>query len=247
MLHSSLTSLDVRLAEMGMRLRFDELGGAFQGALVAAARGPFCLDDADVSAALAAFHWFLARASGEGIPLTSSGYMKPADVEAASAVVPSMADWIGKNNRESLAYPLLDFREALQRIKLLRKYKGHLMVTRPGKAALRNPQALWKAVATACVPAGQGFEAIASLLILVEVAAHPDGALNERRVVQYLNAMGWRDGAHEPLTTDALMGLPVFDVLANVVSVEVTGRAHNGRHAFGSEAAALARAALRNG
>ena len=69
-----------------------------------------------------AYVWFLDRAKDGGIELTSAGYLKPTDVDAASRVVPAMGDWIGKNNRESLAAPLLDFRQSLQAIGLLRKY-----------------------------------------------------------------------------------------------------------------------------
>jgi hypothetical protein len=56
-----------------------------------------------------------------GIPLTGAGYLKPADVEAASEVVPAMADWIGKNNREAHCGPLLHFRLNLQAVGLLRQ------------------------------------------------------------------------------------------------------------------------------
>ena len=43
-----------------------------------------------------------------------------------------MADWIGENNREANAVPLLDFRQSLQSMGLLRKYKGRLMLTKAG-------------------------------------------------------------------------------------------------------------------
>lgn len=48
----------------------------------------------------------------------AAGHLKPADVEAASRVVPSMSDWIGKNSRESLAGPLLDLRQTLPSMRL---------------------------------------------------------------------------------------------------------------------------------
>jgi hypothetical protein len=50
-----------------------------------------------------------------------------------------MADWIGENNREANAVPLLDFRQSLQSMGLLRKYKGRLMLTKAGAAAQRDP------------------------------------------------------------------------------------------------------------
>lgn len=44
--------------------------------------------------------WFLDRANGDGLALTSAGYLKPADVTAASAVLPTMRHWIGTKNRQ---------------------------------------------------------------------------------------------------------------------------------------------------
>ena len=85
-----------------------------------------------------ALTWFLERADAEGgIPLTGAGYLRPADVEAASAVLPQMADWIGMNNREVHAVPLQMFRTSLQRAGILRKHKGALLLTRRARAYYR--------------------------------------------------------------------------------------------------------------
>ncbi|MEJ6543551.1 plasmid pRiA4b ORF-3 family protein [Brachybacterium paraconglomeratum] len=51
------------------------------------------LPNSAIETALRALTWFLERADAEGgIPLTGAGYLRPADVEAASAVLPQMAD-----------------------------------------------------------------------------------------------------------------------------------------------------------
>jgi hypothetical protein len=128
-------------------------------------------------AALNAQHWFLGRAKGGGIELTSAGYLKPDDDGAASQVVPAMGDWIGKNNREIHAVPLLEFRESLQVMGLLRKYKGTLLLTRAGVAAQRDPAKLWAHIAERLIPAKTGeFETVA-LLLLAYAATSPDASI----------------------------------------------------------------------
>jgi hypothetical protein len=51
------------------------------------------------------YSWFLDRVSPEGIKLTSTGYLPPADVEAASAELDLAREWIGKHNREAQTCP----------------------------------------------------------------------------------------------------------------------------------------------
>lgn len=46
----------------------------------------------DKRTALRGVSWFLDHAAGGGLPLTAAGYLKPADVESASRVVPEMTD-----------------------------------------------------------------------------------------------------------------------------------------------------------
>lgn len=100
---------------------------------------PLSLTPDEMAVALSAHLWFLQRASGGGIELTAAGYLKPADVEAASTIIPVMADWIGANSRETHTVPVLHFRESLQQLGLLRKYKGKLLLTRAGASAPATP------------------------------------------------------------------------------------------------------------
>lgn len=86
--------------------------------------------------------WFLTEAGDDGFLLTAAGYLKPAVVPAACAVVPEMNDWIGARTRENDCYLLLLFRESLQKIGLLRKYKGRLLRTKRGTALADNPAKL---------------------------------------------------------------------------------------------------------
>src|SRR5439155_26878905 len=100
-----------------------------------------------------AFTWLLDRAAEGEIPLTPAGYLRPVDVAAAARVVPTMGGWIGKANREGETTPVLHFRQLLQSLGLLRKYKGALRLTRAGAAAQQAPEGLLNRVADALLPA----------------------------------------------------------------------------------------------
>lgn len=199
----------------------------------------------DRSRYLGAHQWFLDRAFDGGIPLTAAGYLKPADVEAAANVVPTMGDWIGVHNREVHCAPLLDFRERLQRIGLLRKRKGVLVLTRAGAAAQRDPRALWDHLSARLVPATTGgFDAPASVLLLAYAATSPDSDLPYDQVAAALSELGWRHPSGRPLAAVSLYHLPVRYDLANVSDRPLS---RSTRHHISAGAAALARAALRRG
>jgi hypothetical protein len=202
-------------------------------------------DEIDRSRYLGAHQWFLDRAFDGGIPLTAAGYLKPADVEAAANVVPAMGDWIGAHNREVHCAPLLDFRERLQRIGLLRKRKGVLVLTRAGAAAQRDPRALWDHLSARLAPATTGgFDAPASVLLLAYAATSPDSDLPYDEVAAALSELGWRHPSGRPLAAAAVYHLPVRYDLANVSDRPLS---RSTRHHISAGAAALARAALRRG
>lgn len=133
--------VEPRLVDLVNRLRFTSAGEGVTARAVSLISAPARPVESEIRAALRAYQWFLDRAVGEGIPLTAAGYLKPADVTAASTVVPAMNDWIGENNREVNCVPLLDLRRTLQSTGLLRKHKGRLLLTRAGASAQRDPAA----------------------------------------------------------------------------------------------------------
>lgn len=197
-------------------------------------------DAEDVASALGAVMWFLDRASGGGIELTASGYLKPADVEAASAVVPVVAGWIGKKNRESHTLPLLDFRETLRDLGLLRKYKGRLLLTRLGASVRGNPEKAWDVLAERLVPA-EGFNRDATLLVLLHAATSAGKRLPLDAIAASLGELGWRLKDGQAIPGHVLYRLPVLDVLDNVGPV---GADLTTSRPISPAAAALARAAL---
>src|SRR5699024_6816807 len=133
------------------------------------------VSDEDWDHALRAVTWSLEQADADGgLPLTGAGYLRPAAVVAASAVVPQMADWIVKNNREAQSAPLLCFRECLQQVKILRKYKGARLPTRRARTLLRARK-VRELVRESLVPAPGGFGRPATGLLLLHVATTEPG------------------------------------------------------------------------
>ena len=195
----------------------------------------------EILAGLRPFLWYLGRARGGGIELTPAGYLKPADVEAAARVVPTMDDWIGKNNRESLARPLLQFRASLQSMGLLRKYQGRLLLTRAGASAQRAPERLWDRLAATLVPSAAGFELDATLLLLLAVASSTAGDVDVRPVAEALGHLGWQHRDGSAVDDYEIYRLAAFTTLSNVAGAPASVR---GRRKLSPAAVALARSAL---
>ena len=194
-------------------------------------------------AALRAWTWFLEQAGEGGIELTSAGYLRPAEVVEASAVVPAMGPWIGTHNRESQSGPLLHFREALIRDGFLRKYRGRLLLTRIGRAGRADAGRVWDALVAryravvdgervmrgraGALPADYARDATVCLLLMVagggrlttrvlDGSRRPStGGLCLDDVAAWLTMLGWRRGT-DPVAGGDLFGEGVRDVLENL-------------------------------
>ncbi|MDS1114637.1 plasmid pRiA4b ORF-3 family protein [Gordonia westfalica] len=145
--------------------------------------------------------WFLRRARDEGFTLTSAGYLKPADVVAASKVLPTMKYFIGAKNREVQSTPVLYFRESLLRMGLLRKYKGCLLPTRPGTKLADDPQALADHLADRLLNQKMDrFTEDASLLMLFFAAAsEPGDEMPLETIGALLTAYRWQGTDGRPI------------------------------------------------
>ncbi len=233
--------IDVRLVDLVHRFTYTPYGDDLRtAALTLADSRP--LDTATVGANLGAYQWFLDRAKDSGIPLTAAGYLKPADVEAATKVVPTMNDWIGKHNREVQCYPLLRFREGMQALGLLRKHKGMLLLTKAGVAAQRDAGRLWEHLAGRLIPkSDEKFEAQATLLVLAFAVASVDSILPCEKIATLVAELGWRYSDGRSISEYSVRQLPVHDVLINVTDQPV---ARARRDIVSPAAAALAHRAL---
>lgn len=233
--------IDVRLADLAHRLKYTPHGNDLQHAALSTA-GVLSPEPGTSADNLRAYQWFLDRAKDGGIPLTAAGYLKPADVEGASKIVPAMSDWIGKNNREVQCYPLLRFREGVQALGLLRKHKGILLLTKAGAAAQSDPEKLWEHLADRLIPkSSDTFDHPATLLMLAFAAVSGDSALPFSVVAALLTSLGWRHSDGRPVSGATLHHLTAYQVLINVTDQPVN-RAQ--REIVSPAAAALARRAL---
>lgn len=236
--------IDTRLIDLVHRLTYTPYGDDLtKAALTLAGARP--RDTVAVADNLRAYQWFLNRAKDGGIPLTTAGYLKPADVEEASKVVPAMNDWIGKHNREVQCYPLLRFREGVQSLGLLRKHKGMLLLTKAGVAAQSDADRLWEHLAGRLIPkSSERFEAQATLLMLAFATASAGSRLPFDKVTALLAELGWRYSDGRSISESPLHHLPVYQVLVNVTDQPITLARRN---IVSPAAAALARRALGRG
>jgi hypothetical protein len=153
---------------------------------------PVLVDAETATRMVRPYTWFLDRAGTEGIRLTSAGYLPPADVEAASAELGLAGEWYGKLNREAQTAPVLDFRESMMRLGLLRKYRGTLLATPAARKLRDNPASLWWHLAEHLPPAKLSRpETHASILLLAAVAIGSEAAPDP---LEYAARMMWEAG-----------------------------------------------------
>jgi hypothetical protein len=177
---------------------------------------------ADVAGAMTApYLWLTRRIGPEGLPLTAAGWLPPAVIREAMTELDWAKDWIGKANREDQTLPVLQLRESAQRLGLIRKIKGRLVLTSAAKRLLDDPAGLWLFLARAVAHRHRhDSERDATLLLLLEVAAGKRTSWADylEAVSFGLGALGWRNrtGAElEPNTVQSLL-VDELEVLLNL-------------------------------
>ena len=177
---------------------------------------------ADVAEAMTApYLWLTRRVGLDGLSLTAAGWLPPAVVREAMTELDWAKDWIGKANREDQTLPVLQLRESAQRLGLIRKIKGRLVLTSATKQLLDNPEGLWLFLARSIAHRHRhDSERDATLLLLLEIAAgkRTEWADYLEAVAFGLGALGWstHTGAElEPNTVQALL-VDTQEVLLNL-------------------------------
>jgi hypothetical protein len=178
--------------------------------------------EANVAEAMAAPYLWLARRIGrDGLSLTAAGWLPPAVVREAMTELGWARDWIGKANREDQTLPVLQLRESAQRLGLIRKIKGRLVLTSAAKRLLDDPAGLWPFLARSVAHRHRhDSNRDATLLLLLEVVAgkRSEWADYLDAVAFGLGALGWRSrtGAElEPNDVHALL-VETQEVLLNL-------------------------------
>ena len=195
------TGIDARLGHLLYRVQpLDDSGAVTASATRLAASSTIATGD-QLEADLNPYLWFLRRARDEGFTLTSAGYLKPADVVAASKVLPTMKYFLGAKHREVQSTPVLYFRESLLRMGLLRKHKGRLLPTRVGTKLADDPQALADHLADRLLNQKMdGFTEDASLLMLFFAAAsEPGDEMPLETIGALLTAYRWQGTDGRPI------------------------------------------------
>ena len=98
------------------------------------ASAPIEVDEATALRVMAPLLWMTRRVGTDGLALTKAGHLRPLDVTALMTNLGWDSWWIGKNNREELTAPAGMLRRAAIQVKLVRKYKGTLRLTRAGRS-----------------------------------------------------------------------------------------------------------------
>jgi hypothetical protein len=198
------------------------LGREFRSYLHAAGLDGPATVEADVAETMTvAYLWLTRRIGSEGLSLTAAGWLPPAVVREAMTELNWAKDWIGKANREDQTLPVLQLRESAQRLGLIRKIKGRLVLTSAAKRLLDDPAGLWLFLARAIAHRHRhDSERDATLLLLLEVAAGKrTGWADYLEAVSFgLGALGWRTHTGAELEPDTVRALLVNspEVLLNL-------------------------------
>lgn len=185
--------------------------------------------EADMAEAMTApYLWLIHRIGSDGLSLTAAGWLPPAVVREALTALGWEKDWIGKANREDQTLPVLQLRESAQRLGLIRKIKGKLVITSAAKRLLDDPGGLWLFLARAVAHRHRhDSERDAALLLLLEIAAGKRTAWNDylEAVVFGLSTLGWRTGPGSELDPRTVRGLlsNTREVLLNLGMVDDRG------------------------
>jgi Plasmid pRiA4b ORF-3-like protein len=242
------SGFDPRLVELLNMLRYTPIGDDLVLSLISLAESRTEIPPEEKATALRPILWLLDYMGGDGLLLTSAGHLKPDDVTALASVIPAMADWIGTANRESHTYPVLSFRESVQKLGLVRKYRGKLLLTKQGANLRGNPNGLWRYIAGR-LPVGKhgSIDVPAGLLALVFAASTRADYPPLGPIAEALNELGWRHSDRSSVSTDDVHRATA-DTVRVLENLAMDPRPLRGieRHQFSAVAAALARDAVLN-
>ena len=171
------------------------------------------IDVAVAERMVAPYLWLLRRVGVDGLQLTSAGWLPPVVVSDAMRDLDWGWRWIGAFNREELTLPIQILRESAQRLGLIRKLKGKLVLGPAAKKLLDDPVGLWFLLARSLAHRqAHDYEKAAALLLALEVAVGRRASKHEylQPVSFGLSALGW--------TTSTGWNLPE-EVVADVIQV----------------------------
>jgi hypothetical protein len=141
---------------------------------------------------------------------------------------------------------VLSFRESVQKLGLIRKNRGRLLLTKAGSSLRDNPDALWRYIANR-LPIGKAdsMDVPAGFLALAFVAS--DAAVHSPlgHIAEALSDLGWRHSDRSPVSADAVRWA-TEDTVRVLENITIGPRRWSERRRFSAVAAELARDALLN-
>jgi hypothetical protein len=202
--------------------------------------GPIEVSD-DEAARLTEAYRILLEVIGDGVALTSAGYLPPKLVGESAERMGIARWWTGKANREDLTPPVAAVRDTARALGLVSVRKGRLAPTAAGARCRRDPPALWQHIVGRLPLGNQESDRQAGWMALAVVGSGVPAHEWRGEISDLLFALGWRGGAdrYSPPPADS----PTLEVLEQLAGAARTGW----RRVAGSDLAlaATARAAIR--
>lgn len=198
-----LAELAEQLEVRGIRLLREVLGRPLS-------HGPTDVNEAEAARLTETYRIFL-DAIGDGVTLTSAGYLPPAMVEQFAESSGITGWWIGKANREDLTPPVAQVRDTARALGLVSIRKGRLTPTAAAARCRQDPQALWRHIVGRLPLGTKDFDRQAGWMALAVAGSGAPAEEWRDEISDLLFAAGWRSGgaqfsppsAHSP-TLDVL-------------------------------------------
>jgi hypothetical protein len=194
----------------------------------------------DEAARLTESYRVLLEVVGEGVVLTSAGYLPPKLVEQFAERTGITKWWIGKANREDLTPPVALVRDTARALGLVSVRKGRLTPTVAGVRARQDPQALLNHIVGRLPLGTKDFDRQAGWMALAVAGSGAPVEHWREQVSDLLLGLGWR-------TDRDRHSRPPAHSPTLVVLNELAGAARTGWRIMGTDlaVAATARSVIR--
>jgi hypothetical protein len=158
---------------------------------------------------------------GDGVALTSAGYLPPKLVEQLAERTGIIGWWIGKANREDLTPPVAAVRETARALGLVSVRKGRLTPTAAATRCRQDPQALWRHIVGRLPLGAKDTDRQAGWMALAVAGSGAPAQEWRSEISDLLFALGWRSGRdrHSPPPAHS----PTLDVLDQLAGAARAG------------------------
>ncbi|MBC2644388.1 plasmid pRiA4b ORF-3 family protein [Rhodococcus wratislaviensis] len=162
---------------------------------------------------------------GDGVRLTSAGYLPPTLVEQLAERTGVAGWWIGKANREDLTWPVAQLRDSARALGLVSVRKGRLAPTALARRCREQPLALWRHILSRLPVGRTEFDRQAGWLALAVVGSGIPAEDWTSEIRNLLLGLGWRVEGSPVLPAAAVVSptLDVLELLAGKTRGRLTG------------------------